>query len=207
MKRNDLSSCSQDWIFLLSCIPRGPCVFPGLVWWKMGCHPPEIKLLTWTEIRHSVFKQLPFSSWYQGAIWCSSLPLWCLASFSLPVPGCGHLRRPGSYSQERQTVPSFGSGFLVSFLLLTSLSIYPTPDPCLYRQELTLGRGPVSTGNQHSTRSHKHGVEDHWGFLILSLGPSSSWHQPEGRMSHPNHGSGLLSLKLPGLSCKFLCSH
>lgn len=41
-------------IFLLSCIPEAP-VSPLLVWWKWGATPPEIKLLTWTEIRHSVF--------------------------------------------------------------------------------------------------------------------------------------------------------
>ena len=34
---------------------RGSCVSPLLVWWKWGATPPEIKLLTWTEIRHSVF--------------------------------------------------------------------------------------------------------------------------------------------------------
>lgn len=91
--------------------------------------------------------------------------------------------------QERQTVPSFGSGFPRLFLSLTSLSIHPTPYPCVCTDsELTLGRGPVSTGNQRIAHAHTStGVEDHWGFPILSLGPSSPWHQLEGRMSHPNH--------------------
>ena len=78
----------------------------------------------------------------------------------------------------------------ISLSLEKSPSLPSTPPPTRVStdSELTLGRGPVSTGNQRIAHAHTStGVEDHWGFLILSLGPSSPWHQLEGRMSHPNH--------------------
>lgn len=90
--------------------------------------------------------------------------------------------------QERQTVPSFGSGFPSLFLSLTSP---PTPHPrvCADSELTTLGLGPVSTGNQRIAHAHTGmGVGDHRGFLIPSLGASSPWQQLEGRVSHPNHG-------------------
>lgn len=91
--------------------------------------------------------------------------------------------------QERQTVPSFWVQ-LSSSLPFLNLSLHPPhPHPCVCTDsELTLGPGPVSTGNQCIAHAHRStGVEGHWGFPILSLGASSPWHQLEGRMSHPNH--------------------
>lgn len=104
--------------------------------------------------------------------------------------------------QERQS-SVLGPAFLVS----PSPTLPPLPSCVCTDSELTLGLGPVSTGNQH--RAHDHtslGVGGHWASPSLSRGASSPWHQLEGRVSHPNHCSWVTSPAHPGLAVPSLAT-